>query len=69
MAKRKKMNNHNLGAALEKLKSEMYFTYGGLLWERVPGGFMHKGVLARDHHEMDLLIQHEIESLKNSIKP
>ena len=61
-------NNHDIGKAFETLKNSMYFVYGGLRWERTPAGFVHNGFIARDTHEMDLLVLHERNCLAKSIK-
>lgn len=63
------MNNTDIGKAFEKLVGELYFVYGGLRWERTASGFVHNGYLARDTHEMDLLVEQERHSLGNSIYP
>lgn len=46
----------------------MYIIYEGLRFEKTSAGFLHNGVLCRDIHEMDILVQHEKESLAKSIK-
>ena len=60
-------NNHDIGKALEKLIAESWIVYGGLRWERTAAGFVHNGILCRDHAEMDLLVLHEREALAKSI--
>ena len=62
------MNNHNIGKAFEKLKKETFFVYSGLRFEKTQAGYVHNGILCRDLHEVDLLVEHERHALKNSIK-
>ena len=60
-------NNHDIGKAFEKFVSENWIIYGGLRWEKTPAGFVHNGFLARDHSEMDLLVNHERDALANTL--
>lgn len=63
------MNNSNdIGKSLERLKKEMFFVYRGLTFERTKAGFVHNGVLCRDHSEMDILVEQERHNLRNSLK-
>lgn len=63
------MNNaHDIGKSFEILCNSVFLMYGGLRWEKTSAGYVHNGVLARDFHEMDILVLHEREALKNSIK-
>ena len=46
----------------------MYVMHGGLRFEITSAGFVHKGILCRDTHEMDILVEQERHSLGNSIR-
>lgn len=61
------MNNHNLNDSFEKLLADTFFIYSGLRFERTPAGFIHNGILCRDTHDMDILVEQERLSLGNSI--
>lgn len=61
------MNNHNINDSFQKLLDSVFIIYGGLRWEKTSAGFVHNGYLARDHHEMDLLVEQHRHSLGNSL--
>lgn len=61
-------NSTNIGHSFQKLIDSTFIVYGGLRWEKTSAGFVHNGVLARDTHEMDLLVESEHHHLGNSIK-
>lgn len=62
------MNKNDIGESFHKLIVEMYVMHGGLRFEITSAGFVHKGILCRDTHEMDILVEQERHSLGNSIR-
>ena len=62
------MKNHNIGKAFEKLLLETFIVHKGLRFEKTDSGFIHNGIMCRTYEDMDLLVEHERQSLKNSIK-
>ena len=62
------IDNQDMGQSFQKLLSESFFLYKGLRFEKTSAGYTHNGILCRDFHEMDLLVESERHHLGNSIK-
>lgn len=62
-------NTQDIGASFQKLLQETFFVYKGLRFEKTSAGYVHNGVLCRNHHEMDLLVEQEKQALVNSLDP
>jgi hypothetical protein len=62
------MTNHNINDSFHKLLNSTFIIYKGLCFEKTSAGYLHYGVLCRDHLDMDILVEQERHSLENSIR-
>lgn len=58
----------DLGKAFERLKDEWFYTYRGVIFDKVDGGWRRGSAICRNREEMDSLIDQMEQQLANSIK-
>lgn len=57
----------DLGKAFERLKDEWFYTYRGVTFNKVDGGWERAGFVCRNREEMDSLIDQWEKQLADSI--